>query len=184
MTAIRPGKLTTDIRSLRFMVVVTAALLVVGCTTDGRERPLSGPRSAVSVCATQNKATIYFGTMPVESDKAPGATITEVSLVDAKTVELRDTYLVPNTGAGVGTTRHPDKTFAAGWDWPGHVAATGAVLPHDGTVYDLLVGVARTAPEAHLAGVRVEYTFDGKRYFWVYPVSLSLTDGRCQSGGW
>lgn len=138
----------------------------------------------VAQCAPQLKRPVWFGNMPVLSEKGPGAEITDVTLADAKTVDLQDSFLVPTNGQPMGTTSNPSRDAPPGWDWDRRIAAVGAVLPATGQQYDLVLQVVRSGPQGSFASVRLRYDWNGKQYVATYPISLTLTDRPCSEVNW
>ncbi|WP_157631000.1 hypothetical protein [Kribbella catacumbae] len=114
------------------------------------------------------------------------ATITGVSLVDPKGLQLTEAALLPATGDLFGSsTKWPPRTAeepARGTQWESRKPAAGYVVPA-GTTHNLLAHIVRDSGngDASFRALRVDYTV-GKRSYWAETTSaLVLTATRCET---
>jgi hypothetical protein len=131
----------------------------------------------------QGKKPIYFGSMPVFAMKAPAANITSVTAVNALNFTVNNAWLVPTSGQLLGTSRDPEKDDLPGWEWSDRESAQGMTLPAGYQEFDLVLEVERDGAEGSADAVRVDYTWNGESYYWLYPVQVRLTQDaqECQS---
>jgi hypothetical protein len=181
---------------MRFFVLASATMLAVcvGCSGADKapERPAplgNGPLTAggghASLCmpipVTGHDASI--GDNVVWNKDTTDAVITGVSAVDAKNLQIDETFIVHGKGANYGgsPTWPPTQAGYKGLDalWKTRRPAVGQRIgPPDGKNFNLVVHAIRDdgTQAATLRAIRVDYTVGGQPYWLETAISYVLKE--------